>query len=36
MMGSHGRMAKGVIYDEALLVPFIMRYPAQLKPQIMI
>lgn len=34
MMGSHGRMAKGVIYDEALLVPFIMRYPAQLKPQI--
>jgi arylsulfatase A-like enzyme len=32
MMGSHNRMGKGVFYDESFLIPFIMRYPAKLKP----
>lgn len=32
MMGSHGRMAKGVIYDEAFSIPFFVRYPSRLKP----
>lgn len=34
MMGSHGRMEKGVIYDEAFVIPFIVRYPQKLKPQL--
>lgn len=34
MMGSHGRMAKGVIYDEAFAIPFFVRYPNKLKPQV--
>lgn len=32
MMGSHGRMAKSVIYDESFSIPFIVRYPGHLKP----
>ena len=32
MMGSHGRMAKSVIYDESFSIPFFIRYPGQLKP----
>lgn len=32
MMGSHGRMAKSVIYDESFLIPFMVRYPQHLKP----
>lgn len=32
MMGSHGRMAKSVIYDESFLVPFMIRYPEHVKP----
>lgn len=34
MMGSHGRMAKSVIYDEAFLVPFMIRFPKKLKPRV--
>jgi len=34
MMGSHGLMAKNVFYDEAFLVPFILRYPAKLEPKV--
>ena len=32
MMGSQGRMAKGVIYDEAFSIPFFVRYPNKLNP----
>lgn len=32
MMGSHGRMHKGVWYDESLLVPFIIRWPDAIEP----
>jgi len=32
MMGSHGRMAKSVIYDESFLIPLMMRFPHRLKP----
>ena len=32
MMGSHGRMAKSVIYDASFSIPFIVRYPGHLKP----
>ena len=32
MMGSHGRMAKSVIYDESFSIPFFIRYPEKLKP----
>ena len=32
MMGSHGRMAKSVIYDESFAIPFFIRYPQRLKP----
>jgi arylsulfatase A-like enzyme len=32
MMGSHGLMGKSVIYDEAFLIPFLLRSPKQLKP----
>ena len=34
MMGSHGRMAKSVIYDESFRIPFIIRYPGKIEPQI--
>ena len=30
MMGSHGRMAKSVIYDASFSIPFIVRYPGHL------
>ena len=33
MMGSHGRMHKGVWYDESLLIPFIIRWSNKLKPR---
>ncbi len=33
MMGSHGRMHKVIWYDESLLIPFIIRWPARLKPR---
>ncbi|MDH7571919.1 MAG: sulfatase-like hydrolase/transferase, partial [Armatimonadota bacterium] len=32
MMGSHGRMQKGVVYEESFRVPFLIRYPGQLRP----
>lgn len=32
MMGSHGRMYKDIWYDEAFLVPFIIRWPEHIKP----
>ena len=32
MMGSHGLMHKGVWYDEALLVPFVIRWPGAIEP----
>lgn len=31
MMGSLGRMAKSVIYDESFSIPFILRYPGRMK-----
>lgn len=31
MMGSHGRMGKSVIYEESYRVPFLIRYPQQLR-----
>jgi len=34
MMGSHGRMAKSTIYDEAFLIPFMIRLPQRLKPRV--
>lgn len=34
MMGSHGLMGKNVIYDEAFLIPFVMRYPDKLQNRI--
>ena len=34
MLGSHGMLGKGVIYDESLLIPYIIRYPGKLKPQV--
>ena len=33
MMGSHGLTGKSVIYDEAFLIPFMIRYPKRLKPR---
>lgn len=33
MMGSHGRMYKDIWYDEAFLVPFIVRWPGHLRPR---
>ena len=33
MLGSHGRMRKSVWYDESMLVPFLMRYPASARPR---
>ncbi|MDX9971741.1 MAG: sulfatase-like hydrolase/transferase [FCB group bacterium] len=32
MMGSHGRMYKSVWYEESLGVPFLIRWPARLRP----
>ncbi len=32
MMGSHGLMQKNVWFDEALLVPFMIRWPGAIKP----
>lgn len=32
LMGSHGLMGKSKIYDEAFLVPFMLRFPKQIKP----
>jgi arylsulfatase A-like enzyme len=32
MMGSQGRMGKGVFYEESLRIPLIMRLPGKLKP----
>jgi arylsulfatase A-like enzyme len=32
MMGSHGLYAKSVIFDEAFLVPLMIRFPKRLKP----
>src|SRR5690554_5276386 len=32
MMGSHGLMSKSVIYEEALRIPFIVRYPQMVNP----
>lgn len=34
MMGSHGKMGKPQLYDEAFLVPFIIKYPGVLKPKV--
>jgi arylsulfatase A-like enzyme len=34
MMGSHGRMEKNVAFEEALGVPFLIRYPGKLKPRL--
>lgn len=34
MMGSHGYFGKGMGYEEALMIPFILRYPSKIKPQI--
>jgi arylsulfatase A-like enzyme len=33
MMGSHGRMGKGVFQEESLRIPLIMRLPGRLKPR---
>jgi arylsulfatase A-like enzyme len=33
MMGSHGLYAKSVIFDEAFLVPLMIRFPKRLKPR---
>jgi len=32
MMGSHGRMQKGVWYEESFRIPFIIRWPDKIKP----
>ncbi|WP_338393696.1 sulfatase family protein [Fulvitalea axinellae] len=32
MMGSHGKMGKTQLYEEAFGIPFIVRYPEKLKP----
>ena len=32
MMGSHGRIGKGVWYEEAVRIPFLLRWPAQVAP----
>jgi arylsulfatase A-like enzyme len=32
MMGSHGRMQKGIFYEESLRIPFIMRWPKKINP----
>ncbi|MFI3316025.1 MAG: sulfatase [Rikenellaceae bacterium] len=34
MMGSHGKMGKPQIYDEAFMVPYIIRYPGVIEPKI--
>lgn len=31
MMGSHAKTGKSIFYDESMLVPFIIKYPAKLK-----
>ena len=32
MFGSHGRVAKNVFYEEAVRVPFLLRYPGEVEP----
>ena len=32
MMGSHGRIGKGVWYEEAVRIPFLLRWPGQIQP----
>jgi arylsulfatase A-like enzyme len=33
MMGSHGRFAKSVWYDESIGIPFMIRWPGKIKPR---
>lgn len=33
MMGSHGRMEKNCCYNEAFMVPMLIRYPARIRPR---
>lgn len=32
MFGAHGRRAKNIFYEEAIRIPFLIRWPARLKP----
>ena len=32
MMGSHGRIGKGVWYEESLRIPFLLRWPGRIEP----
>jgi arylsulfatase A-like enzyme len=34
MFGSHGRVAKNVFYEEAIRVPFLLRYPQSVEPSV--
>jgi arylsulfatase A-like enzyme len=34
MFGSHGRIAKKIFYEEAVRVPFLMRWPGELPPHV--
>lgn len=33
MMGSHGRIGKGVWYEESLRIPFLLRWPGRIEPR---
>ena len=33
MMGSHGRIGKGVWYEESLRIPFLLRWPGRIAPR---
>lgn len=33
MMGSHGRFAKSIWYDESIGIPFMIRWPGRIKPR---
>ncbi len=33
MMGSHGRLGKGVWYEESMGIPFIVRWPGVIRPR---
>ncbi|MFW6007200.1 MAG: sulfatase [Halanaerobiales bacterium] len=32
MFGAHGRMKKNIFYEEAVRIPFLIRWPAEIKP----
>jgi arylsulfatase A-like enzyme len=34
MFGAHGRIAKKIFYEEAVRIPFLMRWPGEIPPHV--